>query len=389
MRAERLSLFVFLDAFGWEILQSVEFFPNLLPHRRRLRSILGYSSACVPSILTGKTPAEHGHFSFYFYNPESSPFKWLYPLRVLPRALASRARVRNKISQALKGFYGYTGYFQIYNMPFRYFHLFDYCEKKSLFEPDGMIHGDNIFALLRLSGIPHHVSDWRRSEDDNHDAALAAIRERQVAWIFNYNADLDGLLHVHGVGSEPVLSQIDRYRQRLARLFAEAEECYRDLDIYVFSDHGQANTTANHPLWREIDALGFRFGRDYAAVYDSTMARFWFMNQDARAAITARLSAESYGRIMPRAELEALGAYFPDAKYGELFFLVDEGHLLVPSFMGERPIVGMHGYHPDASSAYAMLLSNHPIPDDVQAITDLYTLMAAPALTWRGRETTR
>ena len=38
--------------------------------------------------------------------------------------------------------------------------------------------------------------------------------------------------------------------------------------------------------------LGLRFGTDYAAMYDSTMARFWFLNDAARARVTRALAAE-------------------------------------------------------------------------------------------------
>ena len=60
-----LSLFVFIDAFGWEIQKRFPFFEGLLPYRFPLDTIFGYSSTCIPTILTGKLPREHGHFSFF------------------------------------------------------------------------------------------------------------------------------------------------------------------------------------------------------------------------------------------------------------------------------------------------------------------------------------
>jgi hypothetical protein len=65
------------------------------------------------------------------------------------------------------------------------------------------------------------------------------------------------------------------------------------------------------------------------------------------------------GRILPDAELEELGALFPDRYFGELIFLVEEGVLIVPSHMGERPIRAMHGYHPDAPHSYASMLTSY------------------------------
>jgi hypothetical protein len=86
------------------------------------------------------------------------------------------------------------------------------------------------------------------------------------------------------------------------------------------------------------------------------------------------------GRIIPDAELADLGTAFPDRYFGELIFLVHEGVLIVPSHMGEKPLKGMHGYHPDAPHSYAALLSNQPdVPLGITAIPHLYQLMRRDA----------
>ncbi len=83
---------------------------------------------------------------------------------------------------------------------------------------------------------------------------------------------------------------------------------------------------------------------------------------------------------MGDAELEELGTLFPDRYFGELIFLVEEGVLIVPSHMGERPIRAMHGYHPDDKHSYASLLTNYSdVPEGVTAIPHTYQLMAAQA----------
>jgi hypothetical protein len=44
-----------------------------------LQTVLGYTSTCIPTILTGKSPQEHGHFSFFYYDPHESPFRLCRP----------------------------------------------------------------------------------------------------------------------------------------------------------------------------------------------------------------------------------------------------------------------------------------------------------------------
>ncbi|MEE9182436.1 MAG: hypothetical protein V3U33_07725, partial [candidate division NC10 bacterium] len=136
-----LSLFVFIDALGWEIVKDHPFLEGIAQTRRPLRTVLGYSSAAVPSILSGRTPSSHGNWSFFYYAPETSPFSWLRPISLLPRALTDRGRVRRQLSKLVQKWLGYTGYFQLYNVPFRYVHLFDYCEKGDLFKPGGLNSG--------------------------------------------------------------------------------------------------------------------------------------------------------------------------------------------------------------------------------------------------------
>ena len=76
MKTESLDLFVFADALGWAQVQRRAFLADLFPHRAPCATVFGYSAACDPSILTGQLPEEHGHFSFFVYDPAHSPFRW-------------------------------------------------------------------------------------------------------------------------------------------------------------------------------------------------------------------------------------------------------------------------------------------------------------------------
>ncbi|RMG44471.1 MAG: hypothetical protein D6723_19305 [Acidobacteria bacterium] len=380
-RAKTLSLFTFIDAFGWEILQRHAFLDDLLTTRIPLGTVFGYSSTCIPTILTGKLPREHGHLSFFYYDPQRSPFGICRLLRFLPRSLTRRGRVRRIMSRLIQRYYGYTGYFQIYNMPFEYLPLFDYSEKRDIYQPGGINGGvPTIFDVLRQQGIPFHVSDWRRSEEDNLKALTAALEEGSVRFAYLYMASMDAILHAHGTRSPLVSQKIAWYEEHLRRVIALAQKTYEDVRVYVFSDHGQADVERLCDLMKRIDSLKLRFGVDYAAVYDSTMARFWFLNDSARHQIVEVLEADPHGHILSEQQLAAYGCDFPDHRYGELFFLVDPGVLICPSFMGETPLAAMHGYDPDHKDSLAMLASNvtpDPLP---QRLDDMYALMVSEAI---------
>src|SRR5215468_8737193 len=126
-----LPLFVFIDACGWEIIKENPFLKNTAPHRRRLTSVFGYSSACVPSILSGRWPVEHRNWCYFVYEPKHSPFKNLGWLRWLPKQITSRRMFRRWLSRFIKVRLRFRGYFDLYNIPFRHISLFDFTEKKS------------------------------------------------------------------------------------------------------------------------------------------------------------------------------------------------------------------------------------------------------------------
>jgi len=385
-----LPLFIFIDACGWEIIRNEPFCNTLAPNRRRLESVFGYSSACVPSILSGRWPVDHRNWCYFVYDPEHSPFRVLKPLRWLPRSLTSRRMVRRWLSKLVKVQLRFRGYFDLYNIPFKHISLFDFTEKKSPLRPGGMNRGANIADFLEELGIPHHVSDPARGETGNFDAVLEDVKTGRIDFAFVYWPDLDGLLHREGNQSPEISPALRAYEERIGRLLDAARARYENVRLYVFSDHGMANCDTLVDLKARIEPLPPRFGGDYVAVYDSTMARFWFFNEDARRAVTETLRAIPEGGIVPDAELEQLHCLFPDRYFGELIFLMREGVLIVPSHMGERPIRAMHGYHPSEKHSYAALLTNQPdIPEDITAIPHIHRLMVRDALLARERNGSR
>jgi hypothetical protein len=68
-------------------------------------------------------------------------------------------------------------------------------------------------------------------------------------------------------------------------------------------------------------------------------------------------------------------AWFPDQRYGEEIYLLPEGHVIAPSYMGMAAPNGMHGFHPDAPHSKAALLGSEDCGAGVSHITGLFGLM--------------
>jgi hypothetical protein len=374
-----LPLFIFVDACGWEIIKNDPFASDFAPNRKKLDSVFGYSSACVPSILSGRWPDEHRNWCYFVHDPKNSPFKSLRWLRWLPAKITSRRIFRRWLSKFVKVQLSFRGYFDLYNIPFKHIAEYDFTEKKSPLQPGGMNEGPNIFDFLEYRKISYHVSAPQKNEQQNLNALMSDIRRENIDFAFLYWPALDGLLHNVGNQSPQVPQKLRDYEKWIRELIAVAEKHYEEVRLYIFSDHGMANCDVLLDLKAKIEPLPLRMGKDYAVVYDSTMARFWFFNERARQEITAALKTVPQGRILPEAELKEMHAP-TDGYFGELIFLADEGVLIVPSHMGERPIRGMHGYHPSAKQSYAMLCTNQTeIPEETVAIPDIFRLMTRDA----------
>jgi len=372
----RLPLFIFIDAFGWEVLRShPDFLADLAPHRKPLRTILGYSSACDPSIISGRRPSEHRLWSSFYYAPETSPFRWLRALRFLPASLMNRARVRHLLSRLIKKLHGFTGYFQIYNVPFDKLGIFDYAEKKRIWEPGGLPVGDNIFDELRSAGKRWYVHDSSLPDEEKIRRLGTRITAKDIDFAYISLGKLDALMHARGPRGPGVPELVRWYDRQIRALLDHARAHYDEVPFWVFTDHGMHDVNSTVDLQKEIQATGLVYGLDYTAFYDSTMARFWFHRPQARERLSALLSTHPSGRILPDEELRQLGVYFPDHQYGEMVFLVHGGILIVPSFMGAKRIAGMHGYHPDEADASAMICSNLPLPEDLESIEHIHRLM--------------
>jgi hypothetical protein len=366
---------VFIDAYGWEVLKRRPILDGIVTHRQPLGTVFGYSSTCDPTILTGKAPREHEHFSFFYLDPANSPFRPLRALGLLPRAVTDRARVRNWISKGLAKAYGYTGYFQMYNVPFGLAHHFDYSEKRDLYQPGGIRGGQTtLFDDLRARNVPFCLSDWRRPEAENLDRAKAALDEGKIALAWLFLGGLDGVLHMQGTAGRDVETRLAFYDARLRELVDVARRRYGGARVHVFSDHGMTDVVGSTDLIARVEGTGLEFGRDYGAMYDSTMARFWFLRPGARERIGDVLDRAPGGRWVADEELAAWGCDFPGQRYGQRFWLADPGILIVPSFMGLRSIPGMHGYDPlhrDSVASYSTSAPDSPRPAGLADLHDL------------------
>ena len=379
-----VEIFLFIDALGWELVERTNFMAEKLPFRRKIEMQFGYSSTAIPTILSGKTPAEHGHLGLFRFAPADSPFKALGRVAPLmrPKSLWNRGRVRNILSKLVKKLYGFTGYFQLYMMPFEKLPLMDYCEKRDLFAPHGMEGVENLRDLLDRSGRSFHISDWRIGDTRNFEAARQAIAAGKE-FLFVYTAELDALLHRYPILlDDAIREKLAWYAEEIDSLFSACRKLGKTLRFTVISDHGMTPLVKTVDLRSAVEKTGLVFGKDYGICYDSTMLRATFLKPEAETGIRAALAPfEKDGHWLSEEEEKRYGIYRADRSFGDAIFLMDPGIQIAPSDMGIKPLNGRHGFAPEDKDSQAVIMSTEEIPPQVRRVADYFTLMKERILT--------
>jgi predicted AlkP superfamily pyrophosphatase or phosphodiesterase len=375
--SRHLSVFVLIDALGWRFLEGREFLPDLLSYRKSVRTVLGFSSGAIPTILTGVPPAQTGHWNLFYYDPECSPFRWLRPFTSLPDRLLNNRVARKLFKEMGRRLLGLGFNFECCVSP-RLLPWFNFVEKRNIYERGGIAGAPSIFDQLAVSGIPYRVYTYHQASDEEIlRLARQDIERGEAAVYFVYLSEMDRLLHDQLKQPSRLEEALKWYAAELRKLFVRAQEIDPMARIAVFSDHGMTPVEHTYDLISKIEGLGFFMPEDYLAVYDSTMARYWFFEDRARSEICEHLKTVTCGQIVPDDELRNLGIFFPDRRYGEVIFLLHPGWLLSRSdFNGPKwAPVGMHGYHPDDPYSDAVFLSNGPPSQPVNALADVYKYM--------------
>ncbi|MDE3180887.1 MAG: alkaline phosphatase family protein [Acidobacteriota bacterium] len=370
---------VLIDALGWKFLEKRPFLSDLLPYRRPLQTVLGFSSGAIPTILTGLAPSAHQHWNLFYYDPDGSPFRWLRRFRFAPDSIVNHRVTRKALKEMGKHFLGLGKNFECCVRP-SLLPYFNFVEKRNIYARGGVEGAQTIFDVVAERRIPHRIYSYHETTDKEIlRRARSDIENSDAIFYFIYLCEMDMALHNSCRDMAAFEHRLAWYESELREVFELAQKRDPEARLALFSDHGMTPVEQHIDLVKIIDALGFAMPADYLAVYDSTMARFWFMNGKAREKIAACLEKQPCGRILPDEELRRLGVLFEDRRYGEMVFLLHPGWLLAHSdFHGKGWMPsGMHGYHPEDPYSDAVFLSSFEPPADVQTIADIFGCMKA------------
>jgi predicted AlkP superfamily pyrophosphatase or phosphodiesterase len=228
-----------------------------------MRTVLGFSSGAIPTILTGVPPARNGHWNLFYYDPKNSPFQFMRWFRWLPGRMLDNRYARKIIQQLGRRVLGMGPLFECCVSP-RLLPYFDWVEKKNVYDPGGIMGAKSIFDELAEAGVPYRVYSYHHFTD-----ALAIRQAREdvansdARFFFIYLSEMDAFLHMHCHETAALNERLDWYQSQLRELYALARNIDPDAGFSVLSDHGMTPVTKKHDLVGDIERLKLRMPEDF------------------------------------------------------------------------------------------------------------------------------
>ncbi len=363
--ADRRILVIFVDAFGPGQLERFGELFDSLPHRASLDSILAYSSGALPTILTGQSPSVHGRMCLFSAREHQEP-GILDPLRwlgLLPRLVHERGRVRRVAERLLARSAGLTGYVALHRVPPEHFTWLDIPEREDMFTAETVGGASTFLSDARAAGLRVYASPWQSPEPQRWEHALSVLEREAPDLSFLYTAALDGVMHQEGTQGPRAPEVMARIARNIERAREALMQGGHDVTTLVVGDHGMAD------VHEDVDPRDLLRRLPNMRVFvDSTMMRFWGDNRRLDSARREVERAGISGNWLGEPELAQRRV--PPDRYGRSIFLLDEGSIFSPSFLGGH-LDGMHGYDLGSASASAALASDRPIPPECRSIASV------------------
>lgn len=380
------TVFIYLDACRFDYI-SKKSSPFLFEIgekglRKKVRPTAGFTQRTP--MLTGTYPSTSGHFTWYLYDPMNSPFRWIRPFGFSKKVLAYNRFAKWAVRMLTKiitgNIYPDPAYIPLDLLPY-----FDVSINKFPLEQE-LSHLPNIISLCKKNGLKYmNAMNTFSTVGSKHYGEFFKLVQKSLKagkkhdLYLTHLGDLDVMGHKHGPDSRLVsetLHNIDQHIEQLCSLLSKNYDSYK---ILLVSDHGMRMISSFVDIVEILGQLKSKVPKDFLYFLDSTLARFWFKNEKAKKEVMEKLLEIGYGRIISDEEKKKRHMNFNDNRYGDLYFWLEKGCVLCPSFFQKKPegTRGMHGYLDDdlMLGTFIVYLSNEEIEgvkSDVVELVDTF-----------------
>ncbi len=354
-----IHVFIYLTGPGWHILKEHGFLAKHCQYQFPIMSQLGCSHAAISTTLTGKTPDKHGRFSSYYLKKSNTAFE-------TAQRFYDKFRAKN------------SGYYGKYSVPIRnlnYFVQANHYAKK--LAPGCFAPLISIVDLVNEKKIPHSIVNASLSSPIQALKNLRSrLEDKSVDFAFIQIDEMDSLLHNYPHNFPKIDNKLRRYERQIKKIIATGNSISPNFNLTVLSGHGMTFAPQKINIKKKIASLGMSYGHDYRAVYDPTMALFWFRDKFAKSIILDKLKELRHCKVLNNQDKKDFGINFSDKRYGETIALVEPGFQISPNDVLSKPLAGMHGYDPNHSDSLGACLSTQSISPSPSQVKDFFNIMA-------------
>lgn len=298
------------------------------------------SNDLLPSILTGTYPTEHGMWGVKLKNHVTDWFSGKLT-DLLPDIVTTSV-------QCLAHFL--TGSFDLAAIPPRRRRLFELKRTKyhrrtrltdALLEIGGI---ETCMGVVGKSQTRYLYTNSSRPTQNVLDKIGSGLYKLEVLELYSLD-----LMQQWNLDSPQKVTdfygQIDKFLNNLsARCKANG------VVMAVLSDHGHEEVKGSIDIRSQLLTLNLSED-EYTFFIDVSMARFWFLTNQAREKVIDMLSDIGNTTLLKPQDLEKYHLFFPDNKYGEVFSITEPGYIFFP-----------HDFYQPLANLYLALSDSRQIP---------------------------
>ena len=347
---------------------SVEHMPfvSSLSKPARIRTELGYSITCHPSMYTGVWPEQHLSWFIWKYDPDTSPFRWLKETgwSKIPDTSYTRYGLYRltKVFKSNSAFFSlpFPAFVPIKNLPY-----FDVTEKKFWDEDQFNPHFPTIFEIFRERGISTNIVGMDKTASNAAEKILRTVPTFSD-FTYLFFGDIDYVSHMKGHDSPQARERLRRVDQAIELWYRSAVKTYGEPLFMLWSDHGHIPIEEQVDVARVFHSHGLDID-DFIHFVDSNYIRFWFRNENEQKQVERVVPDLGKGFIITPEIAERYHVRMPDNRYGDLIFYLEAPavfHKGTFNVFGRKltsPDVSMHGYSPENSGVDGTLVTNRNI----------------------------
>lgn len=340
-------LVIFVDAYPYADSEPLAKKLNAITYKKVTPGV-GYSINVKAEIFAKLKPDDVGYFCEWVYSKEKV-HKWMVmPVVKLLSAIGSISNLSNRIVHKIVRMIIKE---PIYAIPFD---VLPYLKNAGATAYDHGFEKPTFLSELDFTRVLYSeigVNDKKVFTQAEH-----VLRNKEPVKMFVSTAELDGVMHHYGKGSDEYNKQIQLIDKHILELVKEFKNIHGDDSKYfIFSDHGMANVDEGVSF--DIRKVLGKLGDDsYSYFIDATFFRVWLSNQELKTRLINAFNEVKCGHVLNDKERETYG--LKNIEHGDVIFLLDEGKMFSPSFFGNAVCKSMHGYDPALESQQGTIISN-------------------------------